>query len=106
MIKNPSDLEVCEQVFAFLRGVVPDGHRIDPDHVPKLTADQAWTVLHFIQELHRQLPDHIERCDRCEELYDANSAGGFLGYGDPPYLFCGGCIDSREYWDKLADDPG
>jgi hypothetical protein len=92
-----SDLERTQELFDFLQGKVPDGYRIEPSHVPQLTQDQAWKAVWYIQELHWKIPDHIERCHVCRELYDTWSGGDCLDFGDEPYNFCDGCRDGEEY---------
>ena len=94
------DLETTEELFAFLQGNVPEGYQLESDAVPKLTADQAWTVIWYLGELHWQVTDHIERCDVCGALYDTHGEGDCLDYGEAPYSFCDGCIYSTEYQDK------
>lgn len=102
---EPTDLEFVETLFAFLQGDVPDGIYLEATEVPSLTAEQAWTTIWYLQNTYRQVPDRIERCEICGELYDAWSEGACLDYGDSPYHFCGNCMDGREYRDKKAKEP-
>ncbi len=104
-MSKPTDLERTEELFAFLQGTVPEGFQIDP--VPKLTADQAWTVIWYLGEMHWQVPDYIERCDVCGDLFDSNGEGDCLDYGEAPYHFCGECEYTNEYEAKKATEtPG
>ena len=68
-------LEFVAELHEFLQGVVPDGYRLAPDAVPKLTADQAWTVVWYLGNRYRQVPDHIERCGVCDVLFDTKREG-------------------------------
>jgi len=98
-----TETEVVEQLYEFLQGTVPAGYRIVPERVPKLTADQAWTVILYVQELRLQLSDEIDRCDVCGDIYDSRAEGTCLDYGDSPYHFCGACEYSDEYQDKVQE---
>ncbi len=94
---EPTDLERTQELFDFLQGKVPEGYRIPADHIPTLTADQAWTAVWYLQNLYWQVMDHIERCNVCEELYDTEAEGDCLAYGESPYHFCEGCMAGTEY---------
>lgn len=104
--KKRDDLECTEELFAFLQGTVPDGYSLKEEHVPGLTPDQAWSVIWYLGNLLWQVTDHIERCDVCGSLYDANGEGGCLDYGDAPYHFCGGCEFSEAYETKRESRDG
>jgi len=95
-------VEVIDQLHRFLQGEVPDGYRIGEERVPKLTADQAWTVIWYVQELHQQLSVEIERCDVCGEIYDSANSGDCLDYGESPHHFCDGCYYSEEHRAKVG----
>lgn len=98
-------VEVIDQLHRFLQGEVPEGYRICDSRVPKLTADQAWTVIWYVQELHQQLSDEIERCDVCGEIYNSAIGGDCLDYGEAPYHFCDGCYYSEEHRVKAEQQP-
>jgi hypothetical protein len=71
---------------------------------PNLSDDMAWEVIYMLQEGLRVLPDHIERCDGCGELYDTWSEGQYSELDGKSY--CGGCADSSEttYCDECGED--
>ncbi len=97
-----TNLEMTEDLFAFLQGDVPAGcHYID---VPHLTAAQAWTVIHHLGNLHWQVPDFIERC-ACGDLFDSELEGDCLDYGEFPFHFCGACCYGPEAEAKRASRP-
>lgn len=100
--KQPDPLEKTEELFNFLQGVVPSGYSVL--HPPNLSADQAWTVLWFIQNQYFQFPDHIERCDVCGRLYNSDAEGDVLDYGEPPHSFCDSCTYSPIYATKSATE--
>ena len=92
-----------QEVFDFLQGTVPEGYKIPSDDIPRLGPDQAWTVVWYLQNLYWKLPDHIERCSECGDLYDANCEGGCNDgdeddVGDKIGRFCGVC------WDRCCLD--
>ncbi len=91
-------LDRIQEIFDFLQGTVPPGMSIPAAHVPHLTGDQAWEVIHYIQELHSELPDHIERCDVCGTMFDSANEGGYTEDG-PPHHFCDPCWDG--HWLEL-----
>jgi len=91
---KPDQLATAQTLFDFLRGRVPDGYKLAEHRVPHLTPDQAWCVVWYVQELHMQLSDAIERCDVCGDLFDSNREGGYAEDG-PPWHFCEACNDNR-----------
>lgn len=93
-------LEMTEELFAFLQGDVPETIHLGCDKVPKLSADQAWSVIWYLGNLYWKVTDYIERCDVCGTLYDSNREGACLDYGHAPYHFCEGCTEGTEYRDK------
>jgi hypothetical protein len=100
-----NDLDKMAQLFAFLQGTLPEGYQMGANCVPNLTPNQAWTVIWYIQELHWQLPDNIERCDLCGRLYDSWAEGDCLDYGDSPYNFCDMCVESTDWIEKAQQNP-
>ncbi len=97
MTDKPSNLERMEEVFAFLQGQMPDTIHIEnKSKIPNLTPDQAWTVLWYLGNEYWQVPDYIERCDVCGDLFDSESGGGYTENG-PPYHFCDGCDHLRPH---------
>ena len=94
------DLENTQKLFDFLQGTVPEGIILSEHRVPRLTADQAWVVIWYIQNQYCKFDDDIERCDVCGDLYDAAADGECLDYGSPPYHFCGACCNGPEALEK------
>lgn len=92
----PTDLERTEELFGFLQGVIPEGYRIESSRVPRLGAEQAWTVIWYLGNLDWQVTDHIERCGVCGCIYDSKCEGTCLDFGGPPYNFCDACQDGPE----------
>ena len=41
----------------------------------RLNKTKAFRIIYYLQEHLPILPDHIEKCDRCGDLYDSDSEG-------------------------------
>lgn len=94
------DLENSEELFEFLQGNIPSGYHLAAESIPRLTPEQAWTVIWYLQNKYWQVPDHIERCDICGNLYDSWREGETLDFGKPPHFVCDGCTFSYEATEK------
>lgn len=71
-------LEQVQELFDFLQGTIPEGIRLGRGHKPRLTRNQAWTVIWYLQEHLGVLPDHYEKCHRrgCDsDLFDSWGEG-------------------------------
>jgi hypothetical protein len=101
--ENDKDLERTEELFAFLQGEIPEGYKISPAHRPKLTADQAWTVIWYLGNQYWQVTDRVERCEVCGALFHREQGGDCLDYGKAPHNFCDNCMESEAYATKAAD---
>ena len=101
--KWPATREQLQGFHEFLMGKVPKGWNIKRKYMPKLTADQAFEVIYYLQEKLYVFPDNFELCHECHELHD--SGDGILvdnledahemGYNvtrkDIGYHFCSNC---------------
>ena len=94
--KKPTDLEVVEELYRFLQGEIPEGYQIRDERLPRLTPDQAWTVVWYLGNLYRQIPDRIERCELCGDIYDTWQEGETNDHRPGPVFVCGMCINSEE----------
>ena len=103
MSTNLNDLDRANELFAFLQGDVPKGFVLH--NVPKLDAPTAATVLYVLSEHFKGwfVPDSIERCDVCGDLYDSDEGGKMLNFGEKPYYFCDDCEDGFEYRQKIIE---
>ena len=101
--QNDKDLKLTEELFEFLQGKMPEGTKVPRKERPKLTADQAWTVIWYLGNQYWQVTDRVERCEVCGELFHTWQGGGCLEYGKAPYHFCDSCMSSDEYARKAAD---
>lgn len=100
------DLANTLELFLFLQGMVPSGYNIPEERAPKLTADQAWTVIWYLGNKYWQVRDCIERCCVCGEIYDSERGGQCLDFGAAPYHFCDGCDEGAEYREKIMTAEG
>lgn len=100
-----SALERTQELFDFLQGIVPPGYKIKDSRIPKLSPDRAWTVIWYLGNQYWQVPDFIERCDVCGDLFDSNREGACLDFGRAPYHFCDSCENGDEYQKKVARKP-
>ena len=103
--ENEKDLECTQELYDFLQGRMPKDITVRKAHRPKLTPEQAWTVVWYLGNAHWQVPDCIEKCEVCGDLYHAEEEGGCLDYGKSPYMFCGSCVEGDEYAAKEARRP-
>lgn len=103
--ENDKDLERTQQLYDFLRGEIPEGYKIAKAHRPKLTDDQAWTVIWYLGNQFWQVPDCVDRCEVCGSLYHAHQEGHCLDYGRAPYHFCDNCMYTDAYRNKAARNP-
>lgn len=87
--KKVDDLERIDEFYRFLQGNVPDGIRLKRGHKPKLSEKKAFAIIWYLQEHLPILPDMIERCDKCGELYDSYSSG--YHSEKKGKCFCDGC---------------
>lgn len=94
--KYDKELADTQALFDLLRGETPEGCTIAADHQPRLTADQAWTVIWWLGNEQPVIGDRVERCDVCGELYHAYTGGDCVDGGPPPYCLCNNCRDGTE----------
>ena len=71
---------------------IPEGVLVNSR--PKLSRNKAWNLIWFLQEVTQCLPSHIERCDKCGQLYDSDKEGYHL---DDQYELNGKTLP-RRYW--------
>lgn len=76
-------LEQVETLYAFLQGECPEGFYIK--NMPKLTPDQAFAVIYYLQEGMYLIPDKYEKCRECDDLYDSANEGCAAGFCDAHY---------------------
>ena len=82
-------IEHIDGLYKFLQGECPKGVYVK--HPPRLSEQKAFSAIWFLQEHLRILPDNLERCCGCGDLFDINREGGF--YRDRSY--CDPCYDQK-----------
>lgn len=78
-----------EEFYEFLRGNVPDKIHLPLVRKPLLTEKQARSVIWYLQEHFSIIPDTIEFCDYCGNVYDSDNEGGFWQAKEK--CFCDSC---------------
>jgi hypothetical protein len=89
--KDWDDLEWINEFYEFLKGDIPEGIKIGKHSNPKITPKKAFTIIWYLQEHLRILPDHIEKCSCCNDLYDTHSEG--IYWESKGKFYCGTCED-------------
>lgn len=72
---DPKSLQSVRELFEVLQG-----RRLETIIIKdlKLTPEQAFSVIYFLQEHMGLIPDHYEKCDECGCLFDTESEGGYF----------------------------
>lgn len=84
-----SDLEWVNEFYHFLQGEAPENISLRKGYQPKLSEKKAYEIIWYLQEHFPIIPDHIERCDNCGELFDCWSSGIYWQTKDKHY--CDAC---------------
>lgn len=88
--REDSDLEKTNEFYRFLTGEeMPEKISMTRGHKPKMSEKKAFAIIWYLQEHLSILPDHIERCDICGELYDEYSSG--IHWETKGKNYCGAC---------------
>lgn len=85
-------IEQAEDFYTWLQGYENDNF--------KLTPDQAFAVVYYLQEKLMVLPDHFEKCDYCDALYDTESEGLYSEKKEKNACGCCECeyFDEEDYY--------
>lgn len=76
-------IEDCDELMDMLTGKdLPEGMAMR--HQPSLSRQQGFSVIWFLQEHMHLLPDNIEMCSVCEELFDHSCEGFIIDGTDTP----------------------
>lgn len=113
-IKNPLThdrgemYEYMQEFYKFLQGEAPDCIHIPTDKMPKLTPNQAFNVIWYLQEHMGILPDCMEQCNECGGIYNQDFDGGYIEFpshdgpnGQDDGSFCECCYGD---WKRYEDD--
>jgi hypothetical protein len=88
-MKEEIKFEQVEKFYKYLQGEIPVG--FVGVKSPRLSSRMAFHVIYILQEELRVIPDNIERCVRCGELYDTWKEGDHIGNG----FYCGCCVGNK-----------
>lgn len=93
-------LEETQELMGFLQGNVPEGWTV-PD-MPRLTRDQAFAVVYYLQEGMGLISDRFELCSDCGSIFDSNCEGGSIDSEDTEDeiehgVYCDDCYAVRVY---------
>jgi hypothetical protein len=87
---NDNLIENVTELYNYLQGKQRPSGFTDGLLMPQLSEEMAWEIIYVLQEGLRIIPDHIERCDNCGELYDTWSSGQHFELEGKCY--CDGCL--------------
>ena len=79
-------MEGCNSLYQWLQGKEDDDFLFK--NQPNLTADEAFAVIYYLQERFHVIPDTIEKCSCCNELYDSEDADVQEKIGDERERAC------------------
>lgn len=72
--RTDTDLEWVDEFYHFLQGISPENIN-DGKPMVKLPKQKAFNIIWYLQEHFPLLPDTIEQCSFCKDLYDSYSSG-------------------------------
>jgi len=74
--RRDKELEAVTTFHDFLQGTKPEG--VTTRRFKKMNADQAFTVIWFLQEVCHLIPDQYEMCCNCKSIFDSYSGGLYV----------------------------
>lgn len=92
------ELSRVEQFHEFLQGRLPDG--VEVGHLPKLSADEAFTVIWFLQEVSEIISSSIEMCSYCGTLFDSDADGHIGEAGN----YCSAMCEANDEREGIANE--
>lgn len=91
MIEQAS-LDETVEFFNWLQGKELEGFSFEnKDDFPKLTPRQAFKIIYVLQEAFGFIPDSIELCSNCNNLFDMYEEGDCIN----GHYYCEDCICLR-----------
>lgn len=87
--REDSDLEWVNEFYEFLQGSLPETISMESD-IPKLNKETAFNIIWYLQEHFPLIPDRIDKCSECDELYDSWAEGYYSEKRGKDY--CEGCV--------------
>ena len=74
VLRHTDELKRVQQFHEFLQGRLPNGVTV-VGNPPRMTADDAFSVIWFLQEVSGLISDSIEMCAYCGTLFDSHKEG-------------------------------
>lgn len=74
---KPVSIERVDEFYGFLQGAAVPGMHFGRSR-PRLSAGAANAVIYFLQEHMDLIPDVIEQCVRCHNLFDTDYDGATI----------------------------
>jgi hypothetical protein len=88
--RTDSDLEKVQELYRFLTGEeIPKAIHFIRGNVPKMSKNKAFSIIYYLQEHLPLLPDHIEKCSVCGDLFDDQETG--IYWESKGKHYCGSC---------------
>ncbi len=69
-------IDNVEEFHSFMTGINPKGLYVDPPL--NLSRENAMTIIWYLQEHLRIIPDNYEMCSECGQIFDSNFDGYYL----------------------------
>ena len=95
--RTDSDLDKINEFYEFLQGNLPEGMHLGRGHGVKLSKNKAMSIIWYLQEHLSILPDNIEKCSICGDLYDTWSSRHYSEKQGKHY--CGACDNLHNFED-------
>lgn len=85
--RQDSDLEKIDEFYKFLQGELPEGIKLGCKL--RLSVKKSMAIIWYLQEHLSILPDTIEQCSICKNLFDTINTGHYSELEEKCY--CGAC---------------
>lgn len=92
-VNIPVSIEEAEELYQWLQG--KESETIFSKAQPRLTPEEAFSTIYYLQEELGIIPDTYEQCSKCKALYDSDDEGTSINEYTEPYLS-----------DELVDEEG
>ncbi len=100
MSEDKFTIEQTQELYEFLKGGIPEGFTLKT-WKPKLSEDEAFTIIYILQEKFKLIPDHYEQCKRCKEIFDMECGGRHF---DDPGINLGDCCMDQIFYRESSQD--
>lgn len=95
--RTDSDLDKVTEFYDFLQGKIPENISLGRGHNPKLNKKKSFAIIWYLQEHFSILPDNINQCSICQDLYNSDSTGHYSEKQGKHY--CGSCDSYHNFED-------